>query len=116
MNSGGLAKVIDLLGFVRRRPHMYVQPCDVAHFVTWLNGVGIYEDLCGDEIDRRQWLEWRKQSIEARGWAEAACGCWVEMQERGLSPAAIIDELLVIETAVLQAAQSALAVRSIQAS
>ena len=95
---------------------MYVHPCDVGHIVAWLNGVRAYEIFFGDPLSRVHWLELRRRAIEARGWSDEARGCWVEMQERGLSPEQVIDELLLIEIAVLQSAQSVLAAGSISAS
>jgi hypothetical protein len=92
MYSKQVDRLIECLENARTRPAMYFGEVDVGAAMHFLNGVGlaIFVWLGEDH-------EIRNQVIAARGWHRNAMHPSGEMIERGLTPAQVIDEMLVIE-------------------
>ena len=100
--------LIEHLQHVRRRPQSYVHPLNVNRVVSWLNGFQVYERFAEPVIDRNRWFELRRHAIESRGLNDDSGGPAAEMRRRKWPAAKIIDELLVIEIAILESARTVL--------
>jgi hypothetical protein len=85
-------RLIACLESARTRPTMYFGSLDVDAAKHYLNGV----ELALLAFVQNP-IETRLQVLADRGWRVNALGPSVEMIERGMSPAEMIDELLVIE-------------------
>jgi hypothetical protein len=101
-----LGKLINDLEHFRIRPTMYLGSLRSDLAVAWLNGFRGSERFISKEISDDRWHDIRKQAVESRGLTWSARHPSDELRERGFSEREIIDELLLIEIAVLKAAQS----------
>lgn len=94
MNRELLARVIQHLEAVQRRPAMYVGCNDVERMVHFLNGFRVaLAALLGLELQYAV----RRQIEESRGWSHDAMHVYHRMVEQGMSPEQVIDELVAIE-------------------
>ena len=99
MNSDQAASLMACLEGARHRPAMYFGKVDVEAAVQFLNGFRVAVGaMCGFDRGR----ELREQVIKGRGWPWSAQHPSREMVRRGMSPEAVIDELLVIELEVVR--------------
>ncbi len=85
-------RLIECLENARTRPAMYFGEVDVDAAMHYLNGLGLAIMVWLEE-DRQI----RNQVTAARGWHPTAMHPSREMIECGLTPAQVIDEMLVIE-------------------
>jgi hypothetical protein len=99
MNLDQTASLIARLEGIRKRPAMYFGKVGVEAAVQFLNGFQVAVGaICGFEREGQL----REQVIKGRGWPWSAMHPSREMVRRGMSPEAVIDELLVIEIEVIR--------------
>lgn len=86
--------LIEILESARQRKEMYFTPVGPVPVVYWLHGLRAGLSFVGV-----QWSsDHRRRPVEGRGIEyRAAVGESEELERRGLSPEAIVDELLAIE-------------------
>jgi hypothetical protein len=103
MNAEQVAKLIAGLENVRKRPAMYFGGLDVEAAAHWLHGfefaIAMLFDLDVDFGSREE--VWQSHGLELGG-----MGADTQMAERGLSPKAIIDELLIMDIERLRRLES----------
>jgi hypothetical protein len=74
---------------------MYFDPVDAASAQNFLYGLVVGCFACGLDVP----LDVREQVTVARGWPWTAAGPVDAMRGRGLSEAAVVDELIALEIA-----------------
>jgi hypothetical protein len=88
-----IEKLIEIISFARERPSMYFRPMSPAVVIDWMTGL------------RTGMLAWgvfwpsenRTAALAARDIVPNACWEVDELEQRGLTPEQIVDELLAIE-------------------
>ncbi|MDB5385810.1 MAG: hypothetical protein JWM11_1456 [Planctomycetaceae bacterium] len=98
MHADSIRQLVACLESFRERPAMYLGKIDVECADQWLSGF----ELAVNVLLGRDDLNVRQRALTSRGWSWSARRPSAEMVERGLSPAAVIDELLLIECEVLR--------------
>jgi hypothetical protein len=99
-------KYIEILTHARERPEMWFQP---------IGAIAVEHFLFGLRFGIREWggVFWstqdRKAALDSRGLEEKAAFETHDLEQRGLSPTEIVDELLAIEIENWQAHRDALA-------
>jgi hypothetical protein len=88
--------ILRVLEHMRKRPGMYFSS-EVPTVVTFFDGFKMACVILNPELDFDTLF---KDVILNRGWEHSAQAVWRQMQERGFSDEAVIDEMIAIYTAV----------------
>ncbi len=96
MDGERINKIIEVLESVRKHTPMYIGRVDVSLTIAWLYGfqTGLLIDAPDNLTDLRD------KVLLKRKWKVTNVSASVQMRERGMTPEAIIDELIVIEIEV----------------
>ena len=89
-----LDDVLKLLGRFAARTGMYVQPVEVATVQSYLHGLETGCALGGLAVSREVYL----QAAAARGWKFRATGIVWHMRAKGFDDAAVIRELVAVQS------------------
>jgi len=94
-----------VLASARERPHMYFLPLEPPQVISWIHGLRTGFSIFGLECD----TEHRREPLRRRG-LEKNAAQWEDapLAERGLSPQAIVGELLAIECEMWQSIRTAM--------
>jgi hypothetical protein len=99
IRDAALERLITVPESARQRKAMYFQPVAPVAVIHWLNGLRVGFAFAGLEWSQ----EYRRLAVERRGLKfRAAAWETQELQERGLCPEAVADELLAIEIEMWQ--------------
>lgn len=99
-------RILEILTSARGRKQMYFLPMVPSSAIHWIHGLRTGFSFVGLEWSP----EYRRRAVERRGLSfRAAAHEASELQERGLSDEAIIDELLAIEIEMWQSQREAAA-------
>ena len=93
MNQEQIDKIIAMLEAFRKYPQMYTGRVDIDLTLAYLHGFEAGLRL----YDNNQPGKLRSKVTEERGWQVNALHPSSQMRERGMTPEAIVDEILVIE-------------------
>jgi hypothetical protein len=103
MNAEQVAKLIARLENVRKRPAMYFGGLDVEAAAHWLHGFeAVLQVLFDLDVDFGS----REEVWQSHGFEICGLQPYEQMARRGLSPKAIIDELLIIDIERLKRLES----------
>src|SRR5690606_37802565 len=84
-----------VLEHMRKRPGMYIGTLTVSNVDTFLRGFVLGRELIDPDLKHDKIY---RETIANRGWkSDSPQTVWRQMQERGFTDQAIIDELLTIE-------------------
>ncbi len=96
MNSERTDKIITMLETFRKFPVMYAGRIDVDLTAAWLHGFEAGLSMSTDDGLNA----FRQKVLYKRKWKITNVSPSVEMRERGMTPEAIVDELVIIEIEV----------------
>ena len=106
MQRQAIDRLLEILESARKRKYMYFQPVAPVTVIHWLHGLRTGFSFAG--------LEWshehRRVVVEGRG-LEFRVGAWEneELERRGLTAEAVVDELIAIEIEMWQSQRADIA-------
>lgn len=97
--TDSVARLIENLEWVRKRPAMYFGAVEIEPADAWIAGFAHAISMLSEP---RDYQEIRGAVVKSRGWDCSARRPSSVMTERGLGPAQVIEELLIIEQEALR--------------